>query len=127
MADKGRILIVEDDQAIAWMYKLKLEQEGWRVEIAADGEEGLASLLADPPSVLLLDIMLPGIDGFEALERLRADPATRSITVVLLSNSQPTPSTLDRARSLGALEWLVKSRTTPGVLTEELDRLLGHT
>lgn len=108
------------------MYKLKLEQSGWAVEVAVDGETGLASALADPPAVLLLDMMLPGIDGFEVLERLRANQGTRPTTVVVLSNSQPTPSTLDRARSLGAVEWLVKSTTTPADLAARLDQLLGR-
>ena len=120
-----RCLLVEDDEAIARMYGLKLEMAGWCVDHAPDAAAALQRAIADVPDVVLLDIMLPGPDGFEVLERLRADHRTRAVTVVVLSNSQGTAGRLDRARSLGAVDWLTKSATSPAELVARLDQLLS--
>jgi DNA-binding response OmpR family regulator len=117
-------LLVEDDRDIAQMYRLKLEREGWEVELALDGETGLAMLKDRRPDILLLDLMLPGIDGFELLAAIRGDPSTRDLPVVVVSNSAGTAGKLDRARTLGVLDWLTKSSTSPSALAARLDELL---
>jgi CheY-like chemotaxis protein len=119
----GNCLLIEDDRDIALMYKHKLEREGWQVELAFDGESGVEFATRLRPDVLLLDIMLPGIDGFEVLEALRADPRTRDVPVVVVSNSTGTAGKLDRARSLGVVDWLTKSSTTPNDLARRLNQL----
>ena len=116
-------MLIEDDRDIALMYKHKLEREGWQVELAFDGESGVEFATRLRPDVLLLDIMLPGIDGFEVLEALRADPRTRDVPVVVVSNSTGTAGKLDRARSLGVVDWLTKSSTTPNDLARRLNQL----
>jgi len=66
-----RILTVEDDERIRTAVSLALEEEGWEVEEAANGEDALVSFAQDPSDVVLIDIMLPGIDGFEVCRRIR--------------------------------------------------------
>ena len=114
--DAGRrtgvhVLMIEDDPAIADMYRMQLEHDGYRVSVASTGEVGFASVSGDGPDIVLLDLLLPDRSGFEVLrqinERLPGHPP-----VVILSN-YGEPSMLDRGLSLGAVEYLVKSRVTP--------------
>ncbi|MGH7776172.1 MAG: response regulator [Candidatus Dormibacterales bacterium] len=109
---RSAILIVEDDAAVAEMYRLKLEMDGYRVRVAGDGDEGLAQALDDPPDLIFLDIHLPKLDGFGVLERLGAQTRTAAVPVVVLS-SYSEPELVERCRALGAREYLLKSHTTP--------------
>ena len=119
-----RCLIVEDDPSIAEMYRIQLQQEGWAVAVAGDGEAGLRHALSDPPSVVVLDIMLPGLDGFGVLEGIRADPRTRDLPVIIVSNSRDGADNAEHARRLGVVDWLVKNATTPADLSKRLDQVL---
>src|SRR3989442_11131965 len=84
--DEVRVLFVEDDEAVADMYKLKLELDGYSVTVVADGETAIEVALQDPPDLVFLDIRLPTMDGFQVLELLRSDDRTRYVPVVILSN-----------------------------------------
>ncbi len=110
--DDVRVLFVEDDPAVAQMYKLKLELDGYTVEIATDGLQGLQMARCNPPDIIFLDIRLPKMDGFGVLEALRQDARTRTVPVVILSNYSER-ELVERGLQLGALEYLVKSQTTP--------------
>lgn len=115
--------MVEDDVTIAAMYRIRLNAAGYEVEIAPTGELGVEQAAGRPPDVVLLDIMLPGIDGLEVLRRLRADERTRDVRVMVLSNSAGLPGAADEAHRLGIEEWLVKSRTSPTQLVHRLEAL----
>jgi len=117
-------LIVEDDASIAEMYRMHLQQEGWDVTVAGDGEAGLRWALSEPPSVVVLDIMLPRLDGFGVLEAIRADPRTRDVPVIVFSNSQDGADYPERAQRLGVIDWLVKNGTTPADLSRRLDEVV---
>lgn len=106
------ILLVEDDPAVAGMYKLKLEMEGYRVTVAGDGEEGLRVAREMRPQLIFLDIRLPKMDGMSVLEAMRGDDKTRHIPVLILSN-YGEPPLIERGLKLGAREYLLKSETTP--------------
>ena len=106
------ILLVEDDPAVAGMYKLKLEMEGYRVTVAGDGEEGLRIAREMRPQLIFLDIRLPKMDGISVLEAMRGDDKTRHIPVLILSN-YGEPPLIERGLKLGAREYLLKSETTP--------------
>ena len=106
--ERLKVLIVDDDPFIAEMYRLRLEAEGCDVSIAANGEEGLALAMASVPSIICLDYRLPGIDGLEALERLRAEPSTNSIPVIMFSNDGD-PGLRERGLRLGALQFAIKA------------------
>ena len=110
--DDVRVLFVEDDPAVAQMYRLKLELDGYAVEIATDGELAVAKAMAEPPDIVFLDIRLPKLDGLGVLEALRAQRQTRQIPVVILSNYSEG-ELIERGLKLGALEYLIKSQTTP--------------
>ena len=119
------MLFVEDDPAVAQMYKLKLELDGYQVEVAPDGEVALHMARSEPPDIILLDIRLPKLDGFEVLEALRADPTTRAVPVVILS-SHSEQELVERGARLGALDHLIKSKTTPAKLAGGVDGWLKH-
>lgn len=84
--DRPRVLLVEDDFAIAQMYRVQLERDGFEVAIADDGDSALRAIRADRPDLVLLDIRLPGMDGFEILRQMAADRTVSSTPVVVLSN-----------------------------------------
>ena len=114
----AHVLLVEDDPAIADMYRVQLEHDGYTVSVATTGELAFTSLADREPDVVLLDLLLPDRSGFEVLaslnERFPSHPP-----VVILSN-YGEPSMMDRGRSLGAVEYLVKSRVTPAEISERI-------
>lgn len=116
--------MIEDDRVIADMYAFGLRQAGWQVEIAGTGEEGLVLALNRAPDLLLLDVMLPGIDGVEVLRRLRADERTRDVPTVVLSNSPGVAGKMEDAKQLGILAWLTKTAAMPHDLVAYLRRVL---
>ena len=120
--DAVTVLLIEDDEAAAEMYRLRLAADGYTVLIASDGEQGLRRAVEDRPDLIYLDVRLPKMDGFEVLERLRADVATAAIPVVIVTN-YGEPELQQRGLSLGALEFLVKADTTPARLSETFERL----
>jgi DNA-binding response OmpR family regulator len=122
VGDDIKVLLIEDDSAAAEMYRLRLVADGYTVVVAADGEQGLEMAGAELPDFIYLDIRLPKIDGFEVLERLRANPETAGIPVIILSNFGE-PEFRERGLKLGALEFLVKSDTTPSNLSETVERV----
>lgn len=120
-----QVLLIEDDRVIGEMYSIRLRQDGWRVQLAASGEEGLAVAAAQPPDLVLLDIMLPGIDGLEVLAQLRRAEATAGVPVLVLSNSPGLNSSRRRAEALGIAGWRIKADTVPSALASEVARLLA--
>jgi CheY-like chemotaxis protein len=114
------VLFVEDDPSVAQMYKLKLELDGYKVEIATDGEMALEMAGRALPDIIFLDIRLPKLDGIGVLEALRADPTTRPVPVVILSNYNEK-ELVERGAKLGVLDHLIKSQTTPAKLAGGLE------
>ena len=120
LTEDVRVLFIEDDTKVAQMYKMKLELDGYHVQMAKDGEEGLRSATEEPPDIIFLDIRLPKMDGFAVLEGLRGDERTRHIPVVILSNYGER-ELVERGLKLGALEYLIKSQTTPANLSRGVE------
>lgn len=118
------VLLVEDDAAVAEMYRIKLRAEGHHVTIAVDGLVGLRLALERPPELLLLDIRLPGCDGLDLLARLRQDEACANVPVIVLSNYSDLEM-IERGRAMGVLAHLVKSQTTPGTLVGTIDEMMS--
>jgi len=123
--DDVRVLLVDDDAAIAQMYRLKLELDGYQVEVAGDGELALQMAHSSLPDIIFLDMRLPKLDGIGVLEALRADPLTKTIPVVILS-SRSEKELVERGAKLGALDHLIKSNTTPAMVSDALGRWLSH-
>ena len=117
--DDVRVLFVEDDASVAQMYRLKLELDGYIVEVAGDGLAALEKVRTDRPDIIFLDIRLPKLDGLGVLEALRSDRSTADIPVVILSNWNEK-ELVERGVKLGALDHLIKSQTTPARLSQRL-------
>lgn len=111
MADGKKILIVEDDKFLMLILKSRLAKEGFTVIEAGDGEEGIAKARENNPDLLLLDIIMPKVSGFELLETFRSDPQLSQLPVVVASNLGQE-SDIEKARSLGVVDYYVKA-TTP--------------
>jgi DNA-binding response OmpR family regulator len=102
-----RILIIDDEIEFAEMVKMRLEANRYIVETAANGEEGLKKIQAQMPNLILLDVMMPGLDGYEVLRRLRHDPKMRHVPVVMLTAKGETKS-IFKAQDLGSTDYLIK-------------------
>ena len=120
--DSAAILIVDDDEAIASMYRLQLEMDGYAVHVVGSVAEAKLRVSANRPDLLLLDIGLPGADGFELLQWRRSEG--HGFPVLLLSNYS-NPELVARARELGVSDYLVKSNTTPIELTRAAAAILS--
>lgn len=112
-ANGARILLVEDDQFLRELMVTKLKREGFSVLAAVDGREGAAMIQSERPQLVLLDIILPGLDGFSVLQETRAssDPKVAATPVVLLSNLGQD-SDVQKGRQLGATDYLIKANLT---------------
>lgn len=117
--DKKTILLAEDDEMISGMYKTKLEQAGFEVLAATNGSDALELALDNKPDLVLLDIIMPQLDGFTVLERLKMSAKTKSIPVYLLTNLG-TEEDIEKGKGLGAKDYLVKANLTP---TEVLSKV----
>ena len=120
---KTRVLLVEDDMAIALMYQLQLASDGYDVELAADGVSGLRQLQEDPPDLILLDIRLPRMPGLDVLRAIALDPRVAGVPVLILSN-YGEPEIVREGLHLGARDYLIKSQTTPIQLSMRLREYL---
>lgn len=120
---KPKILVVEDDSFLAGMYVTKLGLEGFSVDLAGDGREGLKKAHEWTPDLVLLDIVLPVMDGFAMLEEMKRDPAMKKIPVILLTNLGQK-SDVERGLSLGASDYLIKAHFMPSEVIEKVKRQL---
>lgn len=117
-----RILIVDDQPDIRLMCRVNLHLEGYEVIEAVDGESGLAAVREHRPDLVLLDVMMPGVDGWQVLETLKADPQTHDIPVVLLTARVQREDEI-RGWSSGAADYLSKP-FNPSTLTDVVHRTL---
>jgi len=120
----AKILIVEDDKFLRELIAKKLIKEGFDVEEAIDGEEGLRKAREVLPDLILLDLILPGIDGFEVLKTLKDDPKLSLIPVVILSNLGQRDE-VEKGLSLGAVDFLIKAHFTPEEIIEKIKTVLA--
>lgn len=121
---KVHVLLVEDDVSVADMYRVRLEMDGYRVLVAADGVTALRLVRELQPELVLLDYRLPRLDGPAVLRALRGDERTRDQPVVILS-AYDEPRLVAEGRGLGALDWLVKTHITPSELTGVVRRFVS--
>ncbi|OQX00546.1 response regulator [Candidatus Parcubacteria bacterium A4] len=121
---KDKILIIEDDEFLRELVFRKLESEGFEAIIACDGEEGLQKIKEEKPQLVLLDLILPNVDGFEVLERVKKDDSLASIPVIILSNLGQRED-IEKALKSGAADYLIKAHFTPGKIIEKVRNILG--
>ncbi len=117
-----RILLVEDDDALATVYLVRLQAEGFDVRRVNNGEDALATALTYKPNLVLLDVMMPKVSGFDVLDIMRNTPETRNLKIIMLT-ALSQESDKARAESLGIDEYLVKSQV---VIADVVDRIKQH-
>ena len=118
-----KILMVDDDKMLIDMYKERLELAGYQVEISRDGEEGLAKVHQVKPDVVLLDIMMPKVNGYEALASIKSDPATKDIPVIILSALMRDVNKA-KAVEAGADDYIIKSEAMPVDVIKKVETVL---
>ncbi len=123
MSANKKILIVEDDEFLLSMYSTKFEIEGYEVVMASDGEMGVEKARKEKPGIILLDIMLPNMDGFDVLRKLKSNSETSAIPVILLTNLSQKQD-VEQGLSLGADDYLVKAHFMPSEVVDKINRLI---
>jgi len=119
-----KILIIEDDPFLSEMYAAKFNQNDFQTEVATDGKSGLDKIKADRPDLVLLDIVLPKMDGFEVLKAIKMDPKFKDIPIVLLTNLGQK-SEVEKGLSLGADEYIIKAHFTPTAVVAKIKEILN--
>ena len=118
------MLIVEDDKFLRELIVRKVGKEGYEVVIATDGEEGLKMAKEEKPNLILLDLILPAMDGFEVLRQIKEAEETKHIPVIILSNLGQKED-IDKAVKLGAQDYMIKAHFTTGEITKKIKEILG--
>ena len=116
---KRTILIIEDDQSLVTLLSRALEANHFTVSLALDAESGFKKAKRRRPSLIILVVMLPGMDGFRCLQQLKQDPATKRIPVIILSNLGQSDE-VRQALALGAADYLVKADCTIGQVIDTI-------
>jgi DNA-binding response OmpR family regulator len=119
----SKILVVEDDRFLRELIVKKLSQEGFEVDFAVDGEDGLTKIKEGKPDIVLLDLILPTIDGFEVLRKLKEEDIVPSLPVIILSNLGQRED-IEKGLSLGAADYLVKAHFTPDEIVQKIKSIL---
>jgi DNA-binding response OmpR family regulator len=119
----AKVLIVEDDKFLRELMSQKLTKEGYEVFSAVDGEEGVKKVKEEKPDIILLDLILPGIDGFEVLTKVKEDPSVSSIPVIILSNLGQKED-IERGMKIGAPDYLIKAHFTPSEIIEKIKSII---
>lgn len=118
------ILIIEDDEFLRGLISKKFVSESFNIISAIDGTDGIKKAQEEKPNLILLDLVLPNIDGFEVLTKLKGDSATSSIPIVILSNLGQKED-IDKGMKLGATDYIIKAQFTPEEIVEKIKAILN--
>ena len=119
-----KILLVEDEEIMISLLQRKLTMEGYEVSVTRDGEEGLKAMREVKPDLILLDIIMPKMGGFEVMTEMQKDKTLAKIPVLVISNSGQ-PVEIDRVQKLGAKDWLVKTEFDPQEVIDKVVKQIG--
>lgn len=122
---KAKILVVEDEEILLTALREELNQSGYETEGAVDGEDGLAKVKSFTPDLVLLDLVMPKMDGMQVLKKLKEDESTRDLSVVILTNLSDYER-ISEALSLGAKDYLVKANYSLNDLLEKVKTVLSR-
>lgn len=123
----AKILIIEDDPLMQRMYQKAFSFEGYEVSVAGDGVEGLEKIRTEKPTVVLLDVMMPRLNGLDTLDKIKADPDIKKIPVIMLTNLAGS-SDAEKALAKGAVKYIIKSEQEPKqVVSMVKEILVGYT
>lgn len=121
----AKILLVEDDVALRDVYSARLQAEGYIIVAASNGEEALATAVKEMPDLVLLDVMMPRISGFDVLDILRSTPETKTVKVIMMT-ALSSPEDQARGEKLGVDKYLVKSQVTLEEVVAAIAEVLAH-
>lgn len=121
---KKKILIIEDEEILANLLKNKLQEKGYEVILAEDGEKGLARIKKGGLDLIVLDIVMPKMGGFEVLEEMQKDEELKKNSVIIISNSGQ-PVEISRAIDLGVKDYLIKTQFDPKEVIEKVIKQIG--
>ena len=121
--EKHKILIIDDEKALLEMFETKFKKEGFAIHIETNGLSGLTKASEIKPDLILLDIMMPGIDGVETLKAFKKCTSLNT-KIVIFSNLSETSDNIKDAMELGADEYLLKANFTPGEIVEHVKKLI---
>jgi len=120
-----KILIIEDDKFLRELIAQKLLNEKYDIAEAVDGEAGVKAAQKEKPDIILLDLILPGIDGFEVLSRIKSAPEISNIPVIILSNLGQKED-IDRGLKIGATDYMIKAHFTPAEIISKIKSIIGE-
>ena len=118
-----QILLIEDDPFIIDIYNKKFEESGFSVDVANNGEDALKKLEQKKPDLVVLDIVLPEMDGWEVLRRIKSTPELKDLKIIILSNLSQKKE-VEKGINLGSIKYLIKAHYTPSEIVEEIKSLL---
>ncbi|HZX49656.1 MAG TPA: response regulator [Candidatus Paceibacterota bacterium] len=119
-----KVLVIEDEALIADLLSRRLQEKGYYAFLAEDGEKGLQFIRKEAPDLVLLDIVLPRLNGFEVLEELQKEGLLSRIPVIIISNSGQ-PAEIERAKEAGVVDWLIKTEFDPQEVIEKVEKQIG--
>ena len=120
---KIKILVVEDESFLLDLYQIKLEQSGFEIIKASNGDEGVSLAKLEQPGLILLDILMPQVDGYEMLAKIKSDPKTKNIPVIIFSNLSQKEE-IEKGLKLGASDFIIKTSVTPSQLEARVKEFL---
>ncbi|HTN44480.1 MAG TPA: response regulator [Nitrospiria bacterium] len=120
----GKVLLVDDTEFYLKLYKTKLLTEGYVVTTANNGLEAIKAITAEKPDIILLDLVMPVMDGFKFLVTIKADPQLKDIPVVVFSGKGNSDE-VGQAITAGAADFLVKATTTPNKVVEKIQKIMA--
>jgi DNA-binding response OmpR family regulator len=123
----AKVFIIDDDPLIIRMYQTKFQNQGYDVETAADGDEALKKVLNIKPDIILLDIMMPKVNGLEVLKNLKGNKDTKLIPVIILTNLGLSEADEQKSIELGAVTYIIKANYTPAEIVAKVKEILGPT
>lgn len=116
-----KVALIEDDQMLSEMYQIKFKKDGFKIVSAPDGAEGIALVEQEHPDVILLDVIMPKMDGFHVLKTLRGKGLD---TPIILLTNLGQEEDIQKGRDLGATDYFVKSNFTPEAIVEKVQQVL---
>lgn len=121
----ANILLVDDDPLLVRMYQTKFKSEGHNVKTASDGEQAITKASEEKPDLILLDVMMPKMNGLDVLKKLKGNTGTKSIPVVMLTNVSSSEADEAAGLELGAVAYLVKANYTPKEVVQKVKEILS--
>ncbi len=122
---RQKILIIDDDPFILDMYVLKFKEEGFEIDVAHNGKEGVEKVRSFLPDVVLLDVVMPAMDGFDVMTQLKKERETRTFHVIFLTNFGQKED-VERGLKLGADEYIIKAHFTPSEVVQKVHQILNQ-